>query len=65
MIDKQTGKKIKKLQKEINKLRKELQKMEFRPCQNDAELLQKEEDLETLWNTISGLEKEKDRYVLQ
>lgn len=65
MIDKQTGKKIKKLQKEINKLRKELQKMEFRPCQNDAELLQKEKDLDALLNKINGLEKEKDRYLLR
>ena len=43
MIDKDTKKRLKKVQKEIKKVKREFGKTELRPCQNDAELEQKEE----------------------
>ena len=64
MIDKETRKKLKKIQKETDKLNKELKKLEFRPCQNDADLKKKDEDLKSLREKILSLEKEQDRYML-
>ena len=45
MIDKEAKKKLKRIQKNIKKLKKDLDKLELRPCQNDEELKQKEQDL--------------------
>ena len=64
MIDRETKKRLKKVQKEIKRVKKELGKIELRPCQNDAELEQKEEDLEELGTRLRALEKEQDRYIL-
>ena len=64
MIDKGAKKRLKKIQKEIKKVKKELGKIELRPCQNDAELVQKEEDLKELGNRLRALEKEQDRFIL-
>jgi septal ring factor EnvC (AmiA/AmiB activator) len=64
MLDKATRKRLRKIQKEIKRVRRELDKIELRPCQNDAELKQKEEDLEELSNKLRALEKEQDRYIL-
>jgi septal ring factor EnvC (AmiA/AmiB activator) len=64
MIDKDTKKRLKKVQREIKKVKKEFGRTELRPCQNDAELEQKEEDLKELGNRLRALEKEQDRYIL-
>jgi chromosome segregation ATPase len=65
MFDKKaTRDKLKKLKKEIKLLKKQYKKMEFRPCQNDADLRQKEEDLLNLMNRIYSIEKEQDRFIL-
>ena len=64
MLDKDTKKKLKKIQKEIKRVKKDLAKIELRPCQNDAELEQKEEDLKELGNRLRALEKEQDRFIL-
>ena len=65
MIGKAEKKKLKKIQKEIKALRKELAKNEFRPCQCDADLRQKDEDLKMLRAKIHALENEKDRFMLK
>ena len=54
---------IKELQKEIEKLRDEYEKIELRPCQGDADLRQRENELEILKSKISQLEKERDTYL--
>ena len=64
MIDKTTRKRLKKIKKEIKQLKKEYRKVEFRPCQNDAELKIKDEDLRKVMEKIYALEKEQDRFIL-
>ena len=64
MIDKKTKKRLKKIQREIKKAKKELDKVELRPCQSDADLKRKEDDLKDLANKIRALEKEQDRHIL-
>jgi len=64
MVDKENKKKLKKIQKEIHKLRRDLKKTEYRPCQSDAELRQKDEDIRMIRDKILALENEKDRYML-
>ena len=60
----ETRKKIKKLKKDIKELRKMYRKLEFRPCQNDADLIAKESELKSLMDKIYNLEKEQDRFIL-
>ena len=57
-------KKLKKLKKDIKELRKQYRKLEFRPCQNDAELIEKESDLKSLMDKIYQIENERDRFIL-
>ena len=57
-------KKLKKLKKDIKELRKQYRKLEFRPCQNDAELSGKESDLKSLMDKIYQIENERDRFIL-
>ena len=64
MIDKATRKSLKKIKKEITKLKNKFKSVEFRPCQSDEELRQKEMDLKTLMEKINALEKEQDKYIL-
>ncbi|MBW2609670.1 MAG: hypothetical protein JRC68_04915 [Deltaproteobacteria bacterium] len=64
MIDKETRKRLKKIQKEINLLNKEYKKVEFHPCQNDADLKRKDDNLKMIMEKIYALEKEQDRYIL-
>jgi peptidoglycan hydrolase CwlO-like protein len=64
MIDKRTRKKLKQIKKEINQLQKQIKRIEFRPCHNDAELKQKEENIKALHERIYQLEKKHDRYIL-
>ncbi|MFC1869538.1 hypothetical protein ACFL0H_15595 [Thermodesulfobacteriota bacterium] len=64
MLDKSTRKRIKKIKKEIKELKKEFKKVEFRPCQNDAELKLKDEDLRKLMEKVYDLEKEQDKFIL-
>lgn len=52
---------IKKIQKEIDKLKEDFKRMELRPCHGDADLRQKEKDLEALKEKIRALEKDRDR----
>ena len=64
MIDKEAKKRLKRLQEKIKELKKDLHKLELHPCQNDAELKQKEQDLKELGDKLRQLEKERDRYIL-
>jgi len=64
MIDKQTKKKLKDIRKEIKRLKKNQRRMEFRPCNTDAELREKEQDLKALRERISSLENAQDRCML-
>jgi septal ring factor EnvC (AmiA/AmiB activator) len=64
MIDKETRKKLKHIKKEISQLKKQIKKLEFRPCQNDSELKQKDKDIQTLREKTYELEKEHGRYIL-
>ena len=64
MIDKKTRKKMKQIKKEISQLQKQIKKLEFRPCHNDSELKQKDEDIKALHEKIYQLEKQHDRYIL-
>ena len=61
---KETRKKIKMLKKDIKELRKFYRKLEFRPCQNDAELKAKEFELKSIMDKIYSLENEQDRFML-
>ena len=64
MPDKQNKKKaIKELKKEIEKLRDEYEKIELRPCQGDADLHQRQNELEILKSKIYELEKERDSQI--
>ena len=60
----ETRKKMKKLKKDIKELKKLYRKLEFRPCQNDADLKEKEADLKSLMDKIYNLENEQDRFIL-
>ncbi len=62
--DNETRKKIKKLKKDIKELKKLYRKLEFRPCQNDAELIAKESELKSIMDKIYNLENEQDRFIL-
>ena len=55
---------MKQLKKEISQLNKQLKKLEFRPCRNDADLKQKDQDIKALRNKVYHLEKKHDRYIL-
>ena len=63
MTDKRNKKKIKKIQKELDKLKENYKKTELRPCLGDADLRQREKDLEMLKEKIQVLEKELDLYL--
>ena len=47
-MDKETRKKLKKIQKEIDRLKGAMNKLALRPCHGDADLKQKEEDLKII-----------------
>jgi septal ring factor EnvC (AmiA/AmiB activator) len=64
MIDKETKKRLKKIQKDIRRVKKEISKAELRPCQNDADLKKKEEEIAGLGDKLRAFEKEQDRYIL-
>lgn len=63
-VKSETQKKLKKLKDDIKELRKQYRKLEFRPCQNDAELAAKESELKSLMEKIYSLENEQDRFIL-
>ncbi|MFH1930686.1 MAG: hypothetical protein ABIN18_03735 [Pseudomonadota bacterium] len=65
MIDKETRKKLKQIKNQISQLKKQIKKLEFRPCHNDSELKQKDEDIKTLREKTYHLEKEHDMYILK
>jgi chromosome segregation ATPase len=65
MIDKQTRKRLKQIGKKISQLKKQTRKLELRPCHNDAELKQKDQDINALREQVHHLEKEQDTYILQ
>jgi len=62
MVNKASKRVIKKIQNEIDQLKKEFKEMEIRPCQGDADLEQREKDLEVLKKQIYELEREVDKY---
>ena len=64
MIDKKTRKKLKQIEKEISQLQKQIKKLGLRPCRNDSELKQKDEDIKALRKKAYHLEKKHDRYIL-
>ncbi|MGD9160290.1 MAG: hypothetical protein PVG39_17880 [Desulfobacteraceae bacterium] len=60
----ETRQKVKKLKNDVKELRKQYKKLEFRPCQNDAELIAKESELKSIMDKIYSLENEQDRLIL-
>lgn len=64
MLDRETRRKLKRIKKDIKELKKRYKRVEFRPCQNDAELRKKDDDLRELIDKIDVLEKEQDRFIL-
>jgi len=62
--DKETRRKLKEFKKDIKLLKKEYNKLEFRPCQNDAELNAKECELRDIMDRIYKLENKQDRFML-
>ena len=64
MISRETKKKLKQIKKDMKKLKKEFRKIEFRPCQNDTDLIQKDKELASVKEKIYELEKEMDRCML-
>ena len=58
MFNRPERKKMREQQREIDKLWKRYQQLELRPCQNDAELKKKNEELALLWQEIDVLERE-------
>lgn len=65
MIDKETRKRLKQIKKEIGRLKKQIKKLEIRPCRNDSELKQKEQDIRALNEKVYQLEKEHDSHILK
>jgi hypothetical protein len=64
MPDKRSKKEtVKQIQKEIEKLRDEYSKMELRPCRGDADLVERDRELEMLKEEIYTLEREKDKHL--
>jgi len=64
MPDNVTRDRMKTIKKEIKELRKRYKKIEIRPCQNDAELLLKDNEIMEIMEKIYALEQEKDRLIL-
>jgi len=64
MPDKAIQKRLKMMKKGIKDLKKQYKKVEFRPCQNDAELRVKDEELREIMDKVYALEKEQDRLIL-
>ena len=64
MPDKATRKRLKMIKKGIKDLKKQYKKVEFRPCQSDAELRIKDEELREIMDKVYALEKEQDRLIL-
>lgn len=62
--DKETRRKLKEFKKGIKLLKREYRKIEFRPCQNDAELHAKEDELKDIMDRIYKLENKQDRFML-
>ena len=54
---------IKKIQKEIDKINKTLRKLELRPCRHDADILQKEKEIEGLKKQVRALEIEREHCI--
>jgi len=63
-MDKTTRKNLKKIQRRIKKFKHDLKKIELRPCNSDAELKQKEEDISIIKREIYELEKEANQFAL-
>lgn len=61
MRKKPPQKQIKKIQKDIEQHKDLLSKLEIRPCQGDADIKQKDIDIEELKQHIHFLEEELDR----
>ncbi|MDB9822870.1 hypothetical protein OAC89_04140 [Deltaproteobacteria bacterium] len=64
MYNKMIRKRMKMIKKEIKGLKKLYKKVEFRPCQNDAELRLKDEELRAIMDKIYSLEMEQDKFIL-
>jgi hypothetical protein len=63
-MDKKSRKTIKEIQKELNRLKDLLKEAELRPCHGDADLRQKQEEMEILKREIYDIEKETNKLVL-
>ena len=63
MNKKSQKKQIRKIKKEIEKFRKIIKRLELRPCKNDAEILQKEKEIEDVKKRIRLLENDRDRHI--
>ena len=64
MMNKKFQKNIKEIQKELDRLKDLLKAAELRPCQGDADLKQKEEEIKILQREIYDMEKETNKLIL-
>ena len=64
MVNKKDQKTVKKIQKEIAVLKEDLKKIELRPCQGDADIKQKDQEMLDLKREIYELEKEANQYAI-
>ena len=63
MVDKENQKKIKQLNKKIDNSKKLLEKVELRPCKGDADIIQREYEVEDLKSFIRSLVIERDQHI--
>ena len=63
MVDKENQKQIKQPNKKIGNSKKFLEKVELRPCKGDADILQRENEVEDLKSFIRSLVIERDQHI--
>jgi hypothetical protein len=64
MTDKKFQKDIKKIKKELYRSKEQLKELELRPCQGDADLKQKDEEIKMLKREIYKLETKTNQFKL-
>ena len=64
IMDKESRKNIKNLQREMDRLKEAYKKIELLPCQNDAELKKKDDDLKALKKELYEVERDLNQLAL-
>ena len=63
MVNRAIKRQIKETEKEIDKLINLLEKLEIRPCQGDADINQKEEEIKDLKKHIRSMKIQRDKLI--